>query len=168
MTITTCKPSCSIRCPCQFHVLSQVNETENKLAMEMSKVENRSLSEFEIFHEKLATLLHPHHYLMIMLKRHLVHLYSGVLAQLDDEDLERVTLYLSLKTHLNISSLPQVKKYAEDVASVYDVIDPGYQKERGTILGSLCEVTASVGKKKEKLNFILFRPRCRRCWRKGI
>ena len=99
MTITTCKPSCSIRCPCQFHVLSQVNETENKLAMEMSKVDNRSLSEFEIFHEKLATLLHPHHYLMIMLKRHLVHLYSGVLAQLDDEDLERVTLYLSLKTH---------------------------------------------------------------------
>ena len=54
------------------------------------------------------------------------------------------------------------------MASVYDVIDPGYQKERGTILGSLCEVTASVGKKKEKLNFILFRPRCRRCWRKGI
>ena len=42
-----------------------------------------------------------------------------------------------------------MKKYAEDVASVYDVIDPGYQKERGTILGSLCEVTASVGKKNE-------------------
>ena len=41
-----------------------------------------------------------------------------------------------------------MKKYAEDVASVYDVIDPGYQKERGTILGSLCEVTTPVGKKK--------------------
>ena len=68
----------------------QVNETENKLAMEMSKVDNRSLSEFEIFHEKLETILHPQHYLMIMLKRHLVQLYSGVLAQLDDEDLERV------------------------------------------------------------------------------
>ena len=70
----------------------QVNETENKLAMEMSKVDNRSLSEFEIFHEKLETILHPQHYLMIMLKRHLVQLYSGVLAQLDDEDLERVAL----------------------------------------------------------------------------
>ena len=33
-----------------------------------------------------------------------------------------------------------MNKYAEDVASVYDVIDPGYQKERGTILGTLCEV----------------------------
>ena len=71
----------------------QVNETENKLAMEMSKVDNRSLSEFEIFHEKLETILHPQHYLMIMLKRHLVQLYSGVLAQLDDEDLERVALH---------------------------------------------------------------------------
>ena len=38
----------------------------------------------------------------------------------------------------------QVKKYAEDVASVYDVIDPGYQKERGTILGTLCEVFRSL------------------------
>ena len=75
-----------------LHFAPQVNETENKLAMEMSKVDNRSLSEFEIFHEKLETILHPQHYLMIMLKRHLVQLYSGVLAQLDDEDLERVAL----------------------------------------------------------------------------
>ena len=74
----------------KFLVLHQVNQSENELAMEMSKVDNRSLSDFEIFHEKLETLLHPKHYLMIMLKRHLVHLYSTVLAQLDDEDLERV------------------------------------------------------------------------------
>ena len=125
----------------------QVNETENKLAMEMSKVDNRSLSEFEIFHEKLETILHPQHYLMIMLKRHLVQLYSGVLAQLDDEDLERVALqkfsFTDLtKNHFIQKPSPyQVKKYAEDVARVYDIIDPGYQKERGTILGSLCEVT---------------------------
>merc|ERR1712156_665548 len=97
----------------------EVNETENKLAMEMSKVDNRSLSEFEIFHEKLETILHPQHYLMIMLKRHLVQLYSGVLAQLDNEDVERV----------------------------YDIIDPGYQKERGTILGSLCEVHKMLAKR---------------------
>ena len=71
-------------------ILPQVNESENTLAMEMSKVDNRSLSDFEMFHEKLETLLHPKHYLMIMLKRHLAHLYSSVLAQLDDEDLERV------------------------------------------------------------------------------
>ena len=71
----------------------QVNESENALAMEMSKVDNRSLSDFEMFHEKLETLLHPKHYLMIMLKRHLVQLYSGVLAQLDDEDLERVNFF---------------------------------------------------------------------------
>ena len=44
---------------------------------------------------------------------------------------------------LNIHLSTQVNKYAEDVASVYDVIDPGYQKERGTILGTLCEVINS-------------------------
>ena len=71
-----------------------MNQSENELAMEMSKVDNRSLSDFEMFHEKLETLLHPKHYLMIMLKRHLVHLYSSVLAQLDDEDLERVAGFL--------------------------------------------------------------------------
>ena len=126
----------------------QVNETENKLAMEMSKVDNRSLSEFEIFHEKLETILHPQHYLMIMLKRHLVQLYSGVLAQLDDEDLERVHISSKVFIYRPYKKLfhsktffSQVKKYAEDVARVYDIIDPGYQKERGTILGSLCEVT---------------------------
>ena len=129
------------------HFAPQVNETENKLAMEMSKVDNRSLSEFEIFHEKLEAILHPQHYLMIMLKRHLVQLYSGVLAQLDDEDLERVALQsfhlpTLQKNNFNQKRSPsQVKKYAEDVARVYDIIDPGYQKERGTILGSLCEVT---------------------------
>ena len=80
----------------KFLVLHQVNQSENELAMEMSKVDNRSLSDFEIFHEKLETLLHPKHYLMIMLKRHLVHLYSTVLAQLDDEDLERVLVELIL------------------------------------------------------------------------
>ena len=43
----------------------------------------------------------------------------------------------------NFFASNQVNKYAEDVASVYDVIDPGYQKERGTILGTLCEVRTS-------------------------
>ena len=64
----------------------------------------------------------PSHYLVIMLKRHLVGLYSGVLKELDEEDLERV------------------KKYAEEVDAVYQIIDPGYQKDRGTILRHLCEV----------------------------
>ena len=47
----------------------------------------------------------------------------------------------------------QVNKYAEDVASVYDVIDPGYQKERGTILGTLCEVITSGLRKLTNVGF---------------
>ena len=46
--------------------------------------------EFEKFHESLADQLHPNHYLMILLKRHMVGLYSTVLTELEAKDLERV------------------------------------------------------------------------------
>ena len=41
----------------------------------------------------------------------------------------------------------QVKKYCEEVDAVYQIIDPGYQKERGTILRALCEVSKILAKK---------------------
>ena len=41
----------------------------------------------------------------------------------------------------------QVKRYCEEVDSVYQIIDPGYQKERGTILRALCEVSKVLAKK---------------------
>lgn len=107
----------------------EINELENKLAMDMSKIDNQSLSGFEIYLEDVTPVLHPCHYLTIMLKRHLVQLYSGVLLKLDEEDLERV------------------KGYTEDVIAVYDVIDAGYQKERGTMLNALCEVHKILAKK---------------------
>lgn len=46
--------------------------------------------EFEKFHESLTDQLHPNHYLMILLKRHMVGLYSTVLTELEAKDLERV------------------------------------------------------------------------------
>ena len=46
--------------------------------------------EFEKFHESLADQLHPNLYLMILLKRHMVGLYSTVLTELEAKDLERV------------------------------------------------------------------------------
>ena len=41
----------------------------------------------------------------------------------------------------------QVKRYCEEVDAVYKIIDPGYQKERGTILRALCEVSKLLAKK---------------------
>eukprot|EP00092_Neocalanus_flemingeri_P005352 GFUD01005766.1.p1 GENE.GFUD01005766.1~~GFUD01005766.1.p1 ORF type:complete len:592 (-),score=147.56 GFUD01005766.1:293-2068(-) len=108
---------------------SDLNAKETQIAMEMQKVDNNSLVGFEEFHEKTSTILHPGHYLNILLKRHLVGLYSGVLTQLEPEDLERV------------------KKYCEEVDAVYQKIDPGYQKERGTILRALCETSKLLAKK---------------------
>ena len=61
------------------------------MATAMAGLDNFKVVEFEKFHESLRHLLHPNHYLMILLKRHMVGLYSTVLAELEAEDLERVT-----------------------------------------------------------------------------
>ena len=61
----------------------------------MQNVDKKSLFEFEEYHEKMSTILHPNHYLNIMLKRHLVGLYSGVLTKLEADDLERVKNFLN-------------------------------------------------------------------------
>merc|ERR1719384_2537474 len=95
----------------------------------MQKLENNSLLAFEEFHENTLTMLHPNHYLNVLLKRHMVGLYSTVLTELEAEDLERV------------------KRYCEEVDGVYQIIDPGYQKERGTMLRALCEVAKILAKK---------------------
>jgi len=107
----------------------ELNKKETEIAMDMQKLDNNSLVGFEEFHETTLTMLHPNHYLNILLKRHLIGLYSGVLGQLETEDLERV------------------KRYCEVVDGVYQIIDPGYQKERGTILRALCEVSKMLAKK---------------------
>ena len=70
----------------------ELNKKETEIAMNMQKLDNNSLLAFEQFHENTLTLLHPNHYLNVLLKRHLVGLYSGVLAQLETEDLERVNI----------------------------------------------------------------------------
>ena len=71
-----------------------MNAKETEIALEMQNVDKKSLFEFEEYHEKMSTILHPNHYLNIMLKRHLVGLYSGVLTKLEAEDLERVKNFL--------------------------------------------------------------------------
>ena len=45
------------------------------------------------------------------------------------------------------SHLIQVKKYCEEVDGVYQIIDPGYQKERGAILRAPCEVSKLLAKR---------------------
>jgi hypothetical protein len=52
-----------------------------------------------------------------------------VLEKLSGEDLERV------------------KTYCETVNSCYEVIDPGYHRDRGTILRALCQVEKLLAKK---------------------
>jgi len=107
----------------------EVNERENKVARAVKDLDNQSLAQFEEFLAQYEDDFHPNHYLMILLKRHLLGLYSGVLDKLDIPDLERV------------------KSYCEQVNQVYQVIDPGYHKDRGIVLKVLCEVHKKLAKK---------------------
>ena len=115
---------CGLKLPAE-----EVNKAETKVAMESQKLDTQSLADFEIFLEQVSLSLHPHHYLVILLKRHLVGLYSKELPQLENEKLE------------------QVKHYAEEVEAVYQIIDPGFQKDRGTMLRALCDIHKLLAKR---------------------
>ena len=68
-----------------------LNKRETDIAMEMAKLENLKVVQFEEFHEHLSSTLHPNHYLMVLVKRHMVGLYSTALPELGAEELERVS-----------------------------------------------------------------------------
>jgi len=108
----------------------EVFELENRIANEMQKIGNTDIIAFETFLQRVGSKLHQNHYLMILLKRHLVGLYSSNFK------------------NLSTSCLEQVQKYAESLVSFYEIIDPGYQKERGTILRTLCEVKKLLAQRK--------------------
>lgn len=115
---------------CKLQISPQeVIDIENKIAHKMTELNNTDLVEFEMFLESISNTLHKHHFLVILLKRHLVGLYSSVLKELEVEDLERV------------------KEYATDIDTVYKIVDPGYQKDRGTVLRALCETEKVLAKK---------------------
>jgi hypothetical protein len=48
---------------------------------------------------------------------------------------------------LAAEDLERVKTYCEAVDSSYQVIDPGYHRDRGTVLRALCEVEKLLAKK---------------------
>ena len=69
----------------------ELNQRETELAKEVALLDNFNVQEFEKCHERLKTILHPNHYLMVLLKRHMVGLYSGNWTDLNIEDMERVS-----------------------------------------------------------------------------
>ena len=70
----------------------ELNKRETELAKKVASLDNFKVQEFEECHEKLKTILHPNHYLMILLKRHMVGLYSASWTDLKIEDMERVSI----------------------------------------------------------------------------
>ena len=69
----------------------ELNQRETELAKEVAMLDNFNVQEFEKCHERLKTILHPNHYLMVLLKRHMVGLYSASWTDLNTEDMERVS-----------------------------------------------------------------------------
>jgi len=107
-----------------------VLEIETRITKELQSIDKNDLKNFETFLSKARSDLYENHYLMILLKRHMIGLYSLNLPNLDLDTLEKV------------------KKYAEDVNFFYESNDPGYHKDRGTILRALSEIKKLLCKKK--------------------
>ena len=72
----------------------ELNQRETELAKEVALLDNFNVQEFEKCHKRLKTILHPNHYLMVLLKRHMVGLYSGSWTDLNIEDMERVSIHI--------------------------------------------------------------------------
>ena len=88
-----------------------LNRRETEMATAMAELNNFKVVEFEKYHESLSHLLHPNHYLMVLLKRHMVGLYSTVLTELEAEDLERVSDVTSRKEKMtNILRLKDIAR----------------------------------------------------------
>jgi len=64
-----------------------------------------------------------------MIKRHLVGLYSPKFNELENFQLEKIA------------------KFCEEIISTYEIIDPGFYKEKGTILLALCEAKKHLAKR---------------------
>ena len=69
-----------------------LSSRETEIAQEIAKLDNFKVVQFEEYHEQLTETLHPNHYLMVLLKRHMIGLYSASLSELEAKDLERVSV----------------------------------------------------------------------------
>jgi len=125
------EPTAEWKCTaCKSNVSSEmVSEIENKIATELQEIKNGDINKFEEFLEKSSLKLHPKHYLILMIKRHLVGLYSPKFNELENFQLEKIA------------------KFCEEIISTYEIIDPGFYKEKGTILLALCEAKKHLAKR---------------------
>ena len=67
-----------------------LSNRETEIATEIAKLDNFKVVQFEEYHDSLSETLHPNHYLMVLLKRHMVGLYTTAITDLETNDLERV------------------------------------------------------------------------------
>ena len=67
-----------------------LNKRETEIATEIAALNNFKVVEFEQYHESLQMTLHKNHYLMVLLKRHMIGIYTTALQDLSTQDLERV------------------------------------------------------------------------------
>jgi hypothetical protein len=61
------------------------------IARELQKVEDqKDLTKFEALYEQYKTILHCHHYLLLLLKRHIIVLSSPSFGQMSVEELRKM------------------------------------------------------------------------------
>ncbi|TRY75019.1 hypothetical protein TCAL_07034 [Tigriopus californicus] len=113
----TCS-KCSNQVPAKI-----VLELENSIAKELKEAEShKDIAVIEEILQKFETVLHPNHFLLILLKRHIIALGCDKISELELEQLEKI------------------QTFCEEVLNVINRIDPGYNRDRGLILGHLANV----------------------------
>merc|ERR1712029_582768 len=95
-----------------------VLKTVNELYYEMQDIMEHESEKFKALLDKFSTRLHPNHYQLQILKRHLAGSYRGNLT------LKQVEERLSL---------------LEEFISVFKTVDPGLSKWRGKMLFQVCK-----------------------------
>lgn len=103
---------------------------ENGIAKELQEVEDQNdLDKFQTLYEQYKHILHKNHYLLLLLKRHIIILSSSQFI------------------NLTIDELKKIQHLCEEVLQVLNAIDPGCNRDRGVILRHMSEVKKLICRK---------------------
>jgi len=114
--------------------VEKVLEIVKELEEEMFNTMEHELEKYEKLLEKFSSLLHPNHYQLQILKRHLAGAFRGNLT------LQQLELRLSLM---------------EEFIGIFQIVDPGLTKWRGKMLYQVCKTRmflADMKHSKEETN----------------
>lgn len=119
----------------------QIRQSESDFLQEIDECDKKDPKAMETLLDKCQSSLYPTHYLIIALKRHLIYAYGRIPGYFLNE--------------LSEESIRRKHSYCQEILTIYEVIAPGFTKERGLTIFELCSVNLfllkqSLGSPEEK------------------